>query len=154
MTTPTIRPVPAKADRAAPHRRTASEVRTLVRHRDGYRCRLCGMTARDHFRKYNKKLDVHRLTPGSRYTLRGCITVCRSCHGPLPRSERSRSGSSPRCVAFDLDIWQAVQLMALRQCRSVGGQVRYIMIQALRAEGVWPPTPELFAELERLQADA
>jgi hypothetical protein len=55
-------------------------------------------------------------------------------------------------VSFRSDVYQMVQLLALRGNREVSRQVRLFIIEALRREGVWPPTPELLAELEtRLQ---
>jgi cytochrome c553 len=79
-----------KFPRAKPHRLGKFEVKALVRHRDGYRCQECGVTARQHVRKYKKTLDVHRLVPGSRYTIKGCITLCRKCHGPQPKSPNGK----------------------------------------------------------------
>lgn len=85
-TAPTVRPIPKGKDRARPPKLDVDAVKALVRHRDGYRCRICGMTAREHVRQHGRSLDVHRIKPGSRYTVRGCIAVCRDCHYQLPRS--------------------------------------------------------------------
>jgi hypothetical protein len=46
------------------------------------------MTAQQHRAKYGKTLDVHRLEPGSAYAAAGCVTLCRACHGPQPKSPR------------------------------------------------------------------
>jgi hypothetical protein len=61
------------------------QVKAEVRARDGFRCTKCGMTNADHLAICGKSLEVHRVVPGSVYTLSGCITVCRSCHDQLPR---------------------------------------------------------------------
>jgi hypothetical protein len=95
MTTPTIGPVPTKDQRAKPPKLSKIEIKALVRCRDGYRCRICGMTARAHHRKYGQNLDVHRLTPGSGYTVKGCVTLCRKCHGPMPKLPRGAPCDGP-----------------------------------------------------------
>lgn len=71
-----------------PDRQRPSEItriKTEVRARDDYRCTKCGLTNAQHYAKYGKALDVHRLVPGSVYTVEGSVTLCRICHGPEPR---------------------------------------------------------------------
>src|ERR1700722_1309752 len=80
---------------ADPCRLDRHEIKAFVRYRDGYRCTECGMTDKDHFAKYGKKLDVHRLNPGAEYTVDGCITLCRVCYGPKPKSRRRPEESLP-----------------------------------------------------------
>lgn len=58
-----------------------------VRERDGFKCTQCGATNEEHQAAYGRQLDVHRVVPGSVYTVEGCITVCRSCHGKLPKRQ-------------------------------------------------------------------
>jgi len=60
-------------------------VKATVRERDGQRCTKCGMTHEKHLERYGRSLEVHRLTPGSAYTVEGCVTLCIPCHGPEPR---------------------------------------------------------------------
>ena len=64
-------------------------VKAAVRARDGNKCTDCGMTAEDHRKTYGKGLDVHRVVPGSQYTVAGCVTLCRRCHGPKPKLPRT-----------------------------------------------------------------
>lgn len=60
--------------------------KAAVRDRDGYACVECGMTNEEHVATFGSILQVHRLVPGSHYTLDGCVTLCIPCHGPKPRS--------------------------------------------------------------------
>ncbi|HVL11504.1 MAG TPA: hypothetical protein VM529_03010 [Gemmata sp.] len=46
------------------------------------------MTAAQHKAKSGRTLEVHRVVPGSLYTLEGCVTLCKACHGPQPRRKR------------------------------------------------------------------
>lgn len=61
-------------------------IKANVRHRDGYRCRKCGMTEQEHQQQHEQTLHVHRLIPGTDYTEFGCVTLCRGCHDEMPRS--------------------------------------------------------------------
>ncbi len=70
----------SKFPRAKPYKLKVVEIKALVRHRDGYRCTECGMTARQHQRTYGRALEAHRVVPGSKYTVKGCRTLCRGCH--------------------------------------------------------------------------
>lgn len=64
---------------------TESQIKTAVRTRDGHQCTKCGMTDEKHRKVYDRSLQVHRITPGSEYTVDGCRTLCTRCHGPEPR---------------------------------------------------------------------
>lgn len=68
---------------------------------------------------------------------------------PAPRSASRHKDR--RMVAFRDDIYQMATLLAFRGNRPLVRQVRIMLIQALREAGVWPPSPELLAELERLR---
>lgn len=120
--------------RAKPHRRTEAEIKALVRFRDGYRCRECGMTAKDHFRRYKKSLEVHRIVPGSRYTIRGCVTLCRSCHFSKPKSERGTGGSKGyRTITFRIrgDVRDRIRKAAADRRLAPSVFVRMLIFQNL-----------------------
>lgn len=59
---------------------TTTKIKAAVRARDGYRCTKCNMTAEEHRKRYGRTLDVHRIIPGSVYTVDGCVTRCKLCH--------------------------------------------------------------------------
>lgn len=64
------------------------QTKAAVRARDGFRCTGCGMTNDEHKARYKgKSLHVHRSSPGSEYTVDGCVSLCYVCHGPKPRSK-------------------------------------------------------------------
>lgn len=65
---------------------SVAKIKAAARARDGYACKQCGMTNTAHKEATGRQLQVHRLTPGSEYTLDGCVTLCSTCHGPCPRS--------------------------------------------------------------------
>lgn len=81
-------PEPGRALVALGHdpRISVRELKELVRARDGYRCFLCGLTQKEHVAAYDFALHVHRLHPGRRYTLAGCVTLCQPCHNTQPKS--------------------------------------------------------------------
>lgn len=68
---------------------TILQIKAAVRTRDGHRCTECGMTDEDSRKLYGCSLDVHRVSPGSAYAVdETCATLCKTCHGPQPKSPR------------------------------------------------------------------
>jgi len=70
-------------------------VKKLVRSRAGDRCERCGFDQADCVAKYGRGLHVHRLTPGSPYTLGGCVLVCPPCHN---KAYGRKAPAPPRVV--------------------------------------------------------
>jgi hypothetical protein len=62
-------------------------IKAAVRKRDGDRCVECQMPAEQHQATYGRGLDVHRIEPGSLYSLDGCVTLCRPCHARYRRPQ-------------------------------------------------------------------
>lgn len=74
----------AKQRYAARGHMTAATVKELVRERDRDSCVECGMSAVVHLLQYGRQLEVHRIVPGSLYTVAGCVTLCSACHDGKP----------------------------------------------------------------------
>ena len=110
---------------------TDIDIKAAVRDRDGYRCTKCGMTAAEHRERYRgRTLDVHRLSPGSEYTVEGCVTLCRKCHGPEPKQ---KSGTTGR-VSFDADdevVRRAIYIAAAMTGKSHNDVLNDIVRQCL-----------------------
>lgn len=85
-------------------------IKAAVRTRDGMCCTKCGMTNDAHLKRTGKQLEVHRVRPGSAYSTEpgACVTLCRSCHGPEPRSPR---GTYPNGVPIDADVMYQVRFV-------------------------------------------
>lgn len=106
---------------------TDTEIKALVRNRDGFACRKCGMTSEEHYKQYDKQLDVHRLLPGAPYTIEGCVTLCRSCHGKMPKNVEDACFGDPNetgIVILYLNLFASndSRLFEIVK-RSVGGDV-------------------------------
>lgn len=116
------------------------EIKATVRKRDGYQCTKCNMTRAEHFARYERDLEVHRLTPGSEYTLEGCITVCCSCHGSEPKRPR---GSCRDRLAFHLEqpLLDAVESLVetTRPQPTITSVIVAALEEYLAARGAWPP---------------
>lgn len=82
----------------------ANKVKRAVRKRDRYRCTECGMTSQEHLELYDRLLEVHRINPGSVYTVKGCVTLCRDCHYLKPKSARGSAAFVVRYGA-NLTVW-------------------------------------------------
>lgn len=109
---------------------TQAEIKAAVRERDGMRCTKCGMTNQEHIAKYRDSLDVHRLDPGTKYTVDGCVTVCKPCHGPLP-GRKAGAGETPCAVRLDLPVEHhcALRTLAAMSRRSMASFVRDVIVE-------------------------
>ena len=130
-----------KFPRSRPPRLSKADVKALVRHRDGYCCTQCGMTARDHLRRYGRTLDVHRLIPGSRYSVKGCVSLCRGCHAPKPKSPRGTA--SVRMARIKSALLEQAQILADRDATTITEVVNRAVREMLEREGRWPPPHNL-----------
>lgn len=68
-------------------------LKQAIRERDGFRCQKCGISEKE----LGRGLDVHRIVPGSEYSLsrKKCISLCTSCHRKMERRVRRPPGQSP-----------------------------------------------------------
>lgn len=133
---------------------TPLEIKTLVRHRDGMKCTQCGMTNDEHFLQYGCRLEVHRLSPGSPYTVDGCVTLCKPCHGPQPRSARYRPGvvapsrRNDLAVKVNTQVVRACRIVAAFRCQTLSEYLSEILAPIISQDleqhkrGEWPPANE------------
>jgi hypothetical protein len=120
---------------------SVTEIKTTVRLRDRFRCRECGMTNDEHVAKYGRTLDVHRLSPGSKYTVDGCVTLCRKCHAKHPKSDHATDGHSGHLLPARVPdcLWDALKKIANAERRSVAQMTLILLEEALTRRGMWPP---------------
>jgi hypothetical protein len=127
------------------------DVKAVVRHRDGYRCVECGMTAQEHVRVYGTTLEVHRLKPGWPYTVEGCVTLCRECHKRKPGRRPRKylpAASDIRRIRLDVDESHAVRLA--RAAHQMGLSLASFVRLLVEMYGNGPLTVEAIkAEAER-----
>lgn len=105
-------------------------VRQAVRERDGYRCVRCAVTHEDCRRRYGRGLHVHRLTPGSQYTLDGCESLCPQCHvvahggQPGPDSRRRsiplRVQTRPSAFRISAEVLEWLDAIAADRSKRTG----------------------------------
>jgi 5-methylcytosine-specific restriction endonuclease McrA len=103
-----------------------AEIKDQVRQRDGMRCTQCGLTNDKHLEQVGKSLHVHRLQPGSYYSVEGCITVCGSCHGSqAQRKPGERDLEANRVVvSVRSDLYEKMRQLANHNGRPVGWEIR------------------------------
>lgn len=106
---------------------TDQQIKDAVRERDGQRCVDCGMTADEHISLYGKTLDVHRKVPGSEYSVDGCETVCKRCHGPREKLPAGTYPKNLRYVALPIDLWQQLKNLADSEDRSISATAKRIV---------------------------
>ena len=83
-------------------------IKAAVRERDGMACVMCGISNDQHVATYGVQLEVHRTTPGGRYAVESCVTLCKKCHGPQPRRKRFARIRDPATTRWPLYV--SVQL--------------------------------------------
>lgn len=133
--------------------RVISRIKEAVRERDGYRCTGCGLTQSDHIARTGRRLEVHRLTPGGYYSIEGCVTLCKSCHGPQPRRKRGsvdlaqppKKRRVTRGVQFYTDdeladaFDQFLASLSANERPTKRAVIETAVREYLRLKGYWPP---------------
>jgi 5-methylcytosine-specific restriction endonuclease McrA len=115
------------------------EIKAIVRYRDGFCCTECGLTNDQHVQAHGRSLDVHRIVPGSEYSVDGCVTLCRRCHKSKPKSPR---GSRPKpyvMVSLRPAIYEALVALAKKNHRPLRYEVELAVMELLESNGLWPP---------------
>jgi hypothetical protein len=108
------------------------KLKAAIRLRDGMRCVVCDLTNEEHLAKFGRQLDVHRTSPGSVYTLDGCVTVCRPCHGGLPRTPRGMArGDGKIRLSMSRDLHGRLQMVALGLGLRLTSLIRLIISEHL-----------------------
>ena len=111
-----------------------------VRERDGMKCVKCGLTNGESVARCGRQLDVHRVISGSLYTVDGCISECKTCHGKLPRRPSGKTDLARPGVFFELSR----ELMAAfnEMCARNGTTFRFELEDAMRRHLAFPPRRE------------
>jgi hypothetical protein len=118
-------------------------VKDAVRERDGFCCSQCGKTREQQFAEQGHDLEVHRVVPGSLYTLEGCVTLCHDCHVPQPRAPRGTNPPNPNpAVRIRIRLAEIAELRAERLAQDFTQYVNDALRMRLEAEGAWPPPAE------------
>jgi hypothetical protein len=71
------------------------------------------MTQEAHRAKFRNGLQVHRLTPGSAYSIDGCVTLCIPCHSSCPKRPYGSLNLPYRTVLVDSEVIPLAKAAAL-----------------------------------------
>lgn len=120
-------------------------IKRTVRERDGG-CAECGMTHEQHLALYGRRMDVHRIEPGSVYSVEGCRALCKKCHGPMPKAQyikRLQLGKQ-KGVRLPNEMLADLQYISDTYGRSLSATVRLILTLAM---------PEHLVRAQRVRAE-
>jgi hypothetical protein len=98
------------------------------------RCVECGVSQQEHRAAYGTALEVRRQVYGSAYSMDGCVTLRKRCHGPKPRSPRGQGGGCRIALDLEPDGGVAVRFRAVVAGASPSKVVAALLRQALAAE--------------------
>jgi hypothetical protein len=117
--------------RAKPPHLSPADIKAVVRHRGGYRCVECGMTARQHVRLFGRTLDVHRTLPGEPYSVRTCVSLCRPCHLTKPKSPpgTQRPGKQMIVLPCPADLLAVIDRHAEENGRTRPAEIVFLLRQ-------------------------
>ncbi len=103
-------------------------IKRAVKARDGYRCCKCG--AGEAKTKRNKGgLEVHRLVPGSKYTVGGCVTLCRPCHDKEPKTCHLAIAATLKVLAALISDIKLPE--KLEDCQGLPGKTSQMLVELL-----------------------
>lgn len=127
------------------------DIKHAVRERDGFRCTGCGLSNEDNIARTGRQLQVHRLTPGSLYSVEPgvCVTLCTKCHGPQSRRKRGQPDLARANHTKQKGVWvylpPALFAAFLAYVESVSPRtsktavIEYILERLLTEKGFYPP---------------
>lgn len=116
---------------------TTLEIKEAVRQRDGYCCSKCGITQNAYKAETGRSLDVHRVSPGSEYSVDGCISLCQPCHGTEPKSPKWSPNNSAKIEVRAEPEWVAwVHRAAQRKGLSASSWVRMIVTERMQSDNI------------------
>lgn len=115
-------------------------VKAAVRARDGG-CVRCGVSSLVYLKRHGRSLQVHRITPGSVYTIDGCVTLCQQCHRKEPKRAKGVEDEETTGVVLRLPEAYREKLQELKRKtdRTITVLVRRGVDAELKANGIEPP---------------
>lgn len=123
---------------------TRAEVVRAVFNKYGNCCADCGLTNKAHIRLTGKALEVHRLVPGSMYTVDGCVLLCRTCHGTKPKrpaGAKDEEGRAGTIVCLPEAYRALLRELKRKTDRPIAASVRRGVDAELKANGIEPAKP-------------
>lgn len=119
-------------------------IKATIRRRDGLVCTQCGITNAAHIENTGRQLEVHRIVPGSLYTLEGCFTLCRECHVGKPKRQKNvKDLANPNLIHLWLDkyLMEVLDTYVEESDPQVSktAVVESALREFFRTRGKWPP---------------
>jgi hypothetical protein len=116
------------------------QIKAAVRARDG-RCTGCGLSNQEHVALCGRQLHVHRVQPGSPYSLEGCVCLCKNCHAKAPKRKRGKDDLDSRgdMVRMPFDYHKLLKVLSRRHSRSLTAELKLALDDYFQKYGLEPP---------------
>lgn len=140
---------------------SSNTAKAKAKERDDYRCRFCGTTQEQHKEEYGRGLHAHHIikdNDGGIDSPRNLITVCRSCHNTLEKTQadalsRIKEKHTERIRADFEDRIQQLEASLEEQRRETEEVYSWFEERSVRVhillKGVYDPKIELYDDREK-----
>jgi hypothetical protein len=120
--------------------RQRQQIKAAVRARDGH-CTECGLSNQEHVSLCGKQLHVHRVQPGSPYSVEGCVSLCKNCHAKAPKRKCGEDDQDSRggMVCVKETLAQQADFLCEQNATNLTQEVNRALRELLMREGLWPP---------------
>ncbi len=122
------------------------QIKKAVRKRDG-KCIRCGKTNDENISETGVSLDVHRRVPGSKYTVKGCVSLCRKCHSETHSDGELIDEQTAETVMTDREpftfrlndlLREGLDKLATRNASMLTGEIIIAIRTHLERNNLWP----------------
>ncbi len=121
---------------------SVKNIKEAVRQRDD-KCSRCGITRDRHFARWRRDIEVHRIVPGSPYTVDGCKTFCARCHRGYNHAATTPDDRARLSIKVPVSLRKRFDALAAARGRTIAAEgvamvEWYCAVEEAKLPGVAP----------------